>query len=78
MEVQNAGGENETTFCYRGRLSSVLRRQGRERRSVRVNRKLHATPDLADDIMAATQLRHLKLAYAGTANNWDLARYESG
>ncbi|WP_294537575.1 hypothetical protein [uncultured Rhodoblastus sp.] len=31
--------------------------------------------DLAD-IMHATQLRHLKLSYAGSVKNWDLANYE--
>ena len=32
-------------------------------------------PELAD-LMGATQLRHLKLAYAGKVKNWDLAAYE--
>jgi hypothetical protein len=31
--------------------------------------------DLAD-IMSATQLRHLKLSFAGSVKNWDLAEYE--
>lgn len=33
--------------------------------------------DLAD-IMGATELRHLKLSYAGSVENWDLANYEVG
>jgi hypothetical protein len=33
--------------------------------------------DLAD-IMSATQLRHLKLSFAGSVKNWDLAEYEVG
>jgi len=33
--------------------------------------------DLAD-IMSATQLRHLKLSFAGAVQNWDLAKYEVG
>jgi hypothetical protein len=32
--------------------------------------------DLAD-IMHVTQLRHLKLSYAGSVRNWDLAEYEA-
>jgi hypothetical protein len=32
-------------------------------------------PSLAD-IMSATQLRHLKLAYSGIVSNWPLAGYE--
>lgn len=34
-------------------------------------------PDLGD-LMAATQLRHLKLAWAGDLQNWALAKYEAG
>jgi catalase len=34
-------------------------------------------PELGD-IMANTQFRHFKLAFAGTLRNWDLARYEAG
>jgi hypothetical protein len=34
-------------------------------------------PDLAD-IMAATQMRHLKLSYAGALHNWLLAEFEIG
>jgi mono/diheme cytochrome c family protein len=34
-------------------------------------------PELAD-IMAGTQLRHLKLSYAGSLHNWELAEYEVG
>ncbi len=34
-------------------------------------------PRLAD-IMGATQMRHLKLWYAGTEKNWPLANYELG
>jgi hypothetical protein len=30
------------------------------------------------DIMSATQLRHLKLAYSGNVSNWPLANYELG
>ena len=30
------------------------------------------------DIMSATQLRHLKLSFAGKLRNWDLAAYELG
>jgi len=30
------------------------------------------------DIMSATQLRHLKLSFAGAVQNWDLAKYEVG
>jgi len=33
------------------------------------------TPDLGD-IMAVMQLRHLKLAFAGSLENWNLADYE--
>jgi hypothetical protein len=33
--------------------------------------------DLAD-IMVATQIRHLKLSYAGTNENWPLAAFEVG
>jgi hypothetical protein len=33
--------------------------------------------DLAD-IMVATQMRHLKLSYAGTNENWPLAAFEVG
>jgi mono/diheme cytochrome c family protein len=33
------------------------------------------TPDLGD-LMGATQLRHLKLSYAGTLKNWELAKFE--
>jgi hypothetical protein len=36
-----------------------------------------AVPALAD-IMSATQLRHLKLAYSGKVMNWPLAGYELG
>jgi hypothetical protein len=36
-----------------------------------------AVPALAD-IMSTTQLRHLKLAYAGKVENWPLAGYELG
>lgn len=36
-----------------------------------------AVPALAD-IMSTTQLRHLKLAYAGKVANWPLAGYELG
>ena len=28
------------------------------------------------DLMGATQLRHLKLSYAGTLKNWELAKFE--
>lgn len=34
-------------------------------------------PSLAD-IMSVTQLRHLKLSYAGTVSNWELANYDLG
>ncbi len=34
-------------------------------------------PDLGD-LMAGTQLRHLKLAWAGDLQNWELASYELG
>ena len=32
-------------------------------------------PDLGD-LMETAQLRHLKLSYAGSAKNWELANYE--
>jgi hypothetical protein len=35
------------------------------------------TPDLGD-IMALMQLRHIKLAFAGSLANWSLASYEVG
>lgn len=35
------------------------------------------TQDLSD-IMVATQIRHLKLSYAGTNENWPLAAFEVG
>ncbi len=46
----------------------------------------HAAPDAEGgnyvpamgDIMPATQMRHIKLWFAGKAGNWDLAAYELG
>lgn len=35
-------------------------------------------PPRLSDIMGATQLRHIKLWYAGAQKNWPLAQYELG
>jgi hypothetical protein len=35
-------------------------------------------PAVVADIMGQTQLRHIKLGYAGRAGNWPLAAYETG
>jgi cytochrome c553 len=37
----------------------------------------HYVPRL-NDVMVTTQLRHFKLWYAGTVQNWPLAKYECG